>query len=187
MFLPPRAGFVLVGGASSRMGANKAFLTLHDRPMALHVAEMVADVAGNVTLIGPPAVYGHLGLLVVPDQRSGCGPLAGIETALGLTTADFNLIVACDLPGLSAQLLKVIFEAAEAHPDADVTMPAGPEPLCAVYRSRALTAIRDALDQGTRKITDAFAKLRLQVLPIADIRPFANINTPDDWRRYTQG
>ncbi len=187
MLATGRAGFVLVGGASSRMGTNKAFLPLDGQPLVLYVAKTVASVAGSAMLVGSRAVYGHLGLKVIPDARTGYGPLAGIEAALDSTAADFNLIVACDLPGLSAGLFDAIFTAAEAQPEADITMPAGPEPLCAVYRKRALPLIRAALDRGTRKVTDAFDQLLVQTVAIGAESDFTNVNTPDDWRRYTQG
>jgi molybdopterin-guanine dinucleotide biosynthesis protein A len=83
-----RAGFVLAGGRSSRMGRDKALLTIDGEALLTRVARQVAAVAGSVTVIGPPERYSHLSLEVVPDRTPGAGPLGGIDTALGLGRAE---------------------------------------------------------------------------------------------------
>ena len=93
------AGFVLVGGNSTRMGRDKAQLPLHGRTLVEHIAGAVAEAAGSVTLIGAPERYPDLGIRMLPDSRPGAGPLGGICTALASTDAEWNLIVACDMPG----------------------------------------------------------------------------------------
>src|SRR2546430_16784821 len=102
----PRAGFVLVGGNSSRMGRDKAGLLVHGSTLAEHVAAAVAEAAGSATLIGPPERYGHLGIPVLPDLRPGSGPLGGILTALTASPAEWDLGAACDLSALDAAVLK---------------------------------------------------------------------------------
>jgi molybdopterin-guanine dinucleotide biosynthesis protein A len=91
-----RAGFVLVGGNSSRMGRDKARLPFHGTTLVEHVASTVADAAGSVTLVGAPERYASLGFPMLVDSRTGAGPLAGIHTALASSPAAWNLIVACD-------------------------------------------------------------------------------------------
>src|SRR5712671_2516443 len=66
-----RAGWVLTGGASSRMGFNKALVEIDGRPLVLVVAEAMAKVCGVVSLVGDPARYGGLGLPVVADHFPG--------------------------------------------------------------------------------------------------------------------
>src|SRR5437763_12141966 len=101
-----RAGFVLVGGASSRMGRDKARLPFRGRTLVEHIAAAVAEAAGSVTLVGAPERYQSLGLPIIPDTRPGEGPLAGILAALGASQAGWNLIAACDMPVISAPFLK---------------------------------------------------------------------------------
>ena len=99
----PRAGFVLVGGNSSRMGRDKAGLPLLGRTLVEHVAAAVAEAAGSVTLIGPPGRYSSLDFPIIADWRPGLGPLGGIHTALTHSPAVWNLIAACDLPQISGE------------------------------------------------------------------------------------
>lgn len=178
------AGYVLVGGRSSRFGADKALLDWHGRPLALYVAREVQQAAGVVTLVGAPERYAHLGLAVIPDPVSGYGPLAGLQAALEHTAADWNLVVACDMPNLTAPFLRTLLETAGDR-DPDLLLPQDPagraEPLCAAYHRRCLPAIQTAIRQDIHKMTEAFDPLRVLRWPIADARVFANLNSPADW------
>jgi molybdopterin-guanine dinucleotide biosynthesis protein A len=186
------AGYVLVGGRSSRFGSNKAFFSWQGRPLALRVAEQVRQAAGSVVLIGDPETYRPLGLPVIPDPVSGAGPLAGLAAALGHSSAAWNLVVACDMPHLRADFLEFLLSLAFRRAgDCDALVPvdqAGrPEPLCAVYAKRCHPAIQEALLGGVRKITGAFRNLRVYETPYADWAAydaggllFANVNTRAD-------
>src|SRR5262249_800619 len=102
------AGFVLVGGRSSRMGPDKALLPAGSRTLAEQSAHSVRQAAGNVTLIGDPEKYASLGLPVIADAVEGSGPMGGIYTALLHSKEDWNLVVACDMPGLAPDFLRAL-------------------------------------------------------------------------------
>ena len=182
------AGFILAGGRSSRMGRNKALLTLDNRTFIEIAASVVAEAAGNVAIVGPPEIYLRFGIPVVPDLQPNLGPLAGIEAALSASAADWNLIVACDMPRLALPLLRGILDEAQAHPHAGCILPVSDggraEPLCAVYHKRILPAISAALKAGTRKVTEALAEESIRYLPVSG-PAFENINTPKEWRRLS--
>jgi molybdopterin-guanine dinucleotide biosynthesis protein A len=179
------AGFVLAGGASSRMGQNKAFLEIDGRRMIEIVADAVLAAAGSVAIIAPQNEYSELGFPVYPDIRTGCGPLAGIETALTHTEADWNLVLACDMPKVDSDILRRILDEAFAQSESSCVMPESidghAQPLCAAYHKRALAAITEALENGTRKITGSLRGLDVHYLRLWD--PIENINTPEDLAR----
>jgi len=168
------AGYVLVGGRSSRFGADKALALWQGRPLALRVAEEVRAAAGSATLVGSPEKYGSLGLAVIPDPVAETGPLAGLWAALEHTSAEWNLVVACDMPQLRRDFLAYVLKTAEDS--VDLILPLDrqgrPEPLCAVYSRRCRPAIAEAVRGGVRKMTDAFAALRVRQLPFADYARF---------------
>jgi molybdopterin-guanine dinucleotide biosynthesis protein A len=185
-----RAGFVLVGGKSSRMGQDKARLPFQGRTLVEHVAAAVAEAAGSVTLVGAPERYKSLSFPRLADTRTAVGPLGGIHTALSASRAAWNLMVACDMPGISGSFLQSLMAAAESSA-ADCLVPAGPsgllEPLCAVYHLRCLAAIGAALDRDVRKVTDGLAGLRVASWSVAESHWFRNVNTPEEWNQYTHG
>jgi len=178
------AGFVLVGGKSSRMGRDKALLPFQGKPLVEHVAEAVRAAAGSLALIGNPAAYGHLGYPVFPDSVAA-GPLGGICSALENSAAEWNLVLACDMPEVSPEFLSELLERA-VRSEADCFLPAGPsgmlEPLCAAYHARCLAEIRGAIERGVRKITDGLRTLRMEIWRVNSDSCFRNINTYDEWR-----
>jgi molybdopterin-guanine dinucleotide biosynthesis protein A len=185
-----RAGFVLVGGASSRMGRDKARLPFRGKTLVEHVAAVVAEAAGSAVLVGAPERYAGMCFPRLADNRAGLGPLAGIQTALEATHATWNLIVACDMPEVSGAFLRSLMEAAERS-EADCLIPIGPsgrlEPLCAAYHSECRHAVRHALDRGVRKVTDGLAGLRIATWEDAESHWFSNVNTAEDWIGHTHG
>jgi molybdopterin-guanine dinucleotide biosynthesis protein A len=169
------------------MGRDKALLPFRGGALAGSVAGAVAVAAGSATLVGNPQSYGHLGFPAIPDAYPGEGPLGGILSALRHTTATWNLLTACDMPGLSAEFLRSLLDAAERS-GADALLPAGPsgrpEPLCAVYHRRILPALETAFGGGARKVTAALQGVGATVLPILEAAPFQNVNTPEEWAAH---
>lgn len=186
--MPRFAGFVLAGGQSSRMGTDKAMLPYQGTVLVDFVARRVESVAGTVTIVGDPGRYSHLGRPVVPDLRPGHGPLSGIETALSLRQADWNLVVACDLPGVDEGLLGRLKASVEQSAGADCVMPLGeqgrPEPLCAAYRATCLPMVSRALDEERRKVTSAFEQAQVIYLQLDDASTLRNMNSPGDWAGF---
>ncbi len=183
---PPggRAGFVLTGGRSSRMGQDKALLPFQNATLGSYVAAQVAAAAGSATLIGDPERHGALGYPVLADMRPGFGPLGGVETALRNSSARWNLVVACDMPRLTpAFLLELLTRAERAETPcfAPVSPRGGPEPLCAVWRSDVLPMIMGALDRNIRKMAEVLEILHAVYWRVEDASWFENVNTPEDW------
>jgi molybdopterin-guanine dinucleotide biosynthesis protein A len=181
------SGWVLVGGRSIRMGRDKAWVEIDGRPLALVAAAALERSCASVSLVGDPVRYGALGMPVIADRFAGSGPLSGIEAALAATCSDWNVIVACDMPSLDAQLLdSLIASAADdgvvpRYPDGSV------EPLCAVYHRRCHRAAEEALERGMRRLTDFLAQLTIRYFPVTDDQAFRNLNTPADVERYRSG
>jgi molybdopterin-guanine dinucleotide biosynthesis protein A len=166
------------------MGRDKASLPYRGTTLASAVAQAVRDATGSVTLVGTSEPGS------IPDLFPGEGPLGGIVTALRHSAAEWNLIVACDMPEIAAPFLCRLLDAAEAS-GSDVLLPVRPdgtpEPLCAVYRSRASEAIERRFADGVRKITAALGELAVCRLEIAEVLQFQNVNTPEDWLPYAAG
>ena len=188
--MPDSAGWILVGGKSSRFGRDKALAEWRGRPLALRVADAVRAAAGSATLVGNPEKYAALGLPVIPDAVRDAGPVGGLLAALCRTRARWNLVVACDMPCLSEVFLRFLLDEASRR-GADVVLPldaAGlPQPLCAVYAAAARETIQTAVKKGERKLMRAVEGLRLEQVPARDHARFdrtsqslANVNRPED-------
>jgi molybdopterin-guanine dinucleotide biosynthesis protein A len=184
------SGFVLAGGRSTRMGRNKALLPFHGMTLVEHVAGMVREATGSVTLIGDPVQLAHLGLPVVADKLPGAGPAAGIYTALTITSSDWNLIAGCDMPAITCDILLGLLRRAAMTPiTTDCLAAAGPngepEPLCAVYHRRCLAAVARAIREKRLKMKDLLAEFRIELTPV-DPASLANVNTPAEWAEFEE-
>lgn len=170
------AGYVLVGGRSSRMGRDKALLPFRGGRLAQSVARAVSEAAGNATLVGDPGRYHALGYAVISDLHPGEGPLGGIVTALRHSIADWNLITACDMPNLNPDMLRGLLRTA-TESGADALLPLGlegrPEPLCALYHRRCLEPFEGAFAAGIRKVTAALETVRTIRVSVAEVSLFS--------------
>jgi molybdopterin-guanine dinucleotide biosynthesis protein A len=194
------AGFILAGGASSRMGRDKGLLDFSGVPQILHTARLLEPLVAGVTVVGSQERYASLGLRVIADvaaaqvhgkpEKIGMGPLAGIAAALNATQLSWNLIVACDLPYLSAKWVDwLLSRALRSH--GDVVIPRtehGIEPLAAVYRRDCRVPITAALARGVRKVSEAIEGLRAEVVYPSEWREaepseliLKNMNAPGDY------
>lgn len=182
-------GYVLAGGLSSRMGTDKAFLEWRGEPLGSRVAGAVKHAVGSAVIVGDPVRYRPFGYPVIPDRFPRCGPLGGIHAALAHTAFEWNLILACDLPGMNGAGLqnllneaKQVASANEPSPDALLPLLDGqPQPLCALYNRRILSTIEQALTAGRLKITAALRSVSVVAFPWENERLFANANTPEEW------
>jgi molybdenum cofactor guanylyltransferase len=176
------AGFVLVGGQSRRMGRDKALLPWRSGVLVQHVASLAAAAAGDAVLVGNPERYIHLGLRRLTDIRPGLGPLSGIETALQSRLGDYNLVLACDMPDVSAQHLAELLRLAQRMDVRCVVTQdeAGRvHPLCAVYRLDCLPAVSKALDERRLKLLDLVDELGAE--KVCARSPIRNVNTAEEW------
>jgi molybdenum cofactor guanylyltransferase len=183
------SGFVLAGGASKRMGRPKALLAYHGTTLAEFVAERVREAAGTVALIGDPLQFGHLGLPVFADAIPGCGPGGGILTALQVTATDWNLIVACDMPGISSEALRELLECTEtAHTSCVAAAASGgrPEPLCAAYHRRCAPALAQAIRDKRFRMRDLIEEIGVTTVAL-DAGVLVNVNTPSEWAEIEGG
>ncbi len=177
------AGFVLSGGRSSRMGRDKALLPIEGSVLVERTAVRVRAAAGSVTLIGAPERYGHLGLPVAADLIENCGPIGGLYTALKKTRADWNLLVACDMPGLTVEFLRELLDVARQCGSTCLVpqTESGLHPLCAVYHRRAEGAVASAIEHKRFKMHDLLEVLEAQSFPVAEAAMLENVNTPVEW------
>lgn len=113
--------FILAGGKSTRMGADKAFVTLDGRTLLARALELARSLTPDVRIVGDPAKFAAFAP-VVEDIFRECGPLGGIHAALRASQTELNLILAVDVPFVSAALLQYLIARARNSGNATVTV-----------------------------------------------------------------
>jgi molybdopterin-guanine dinucleotide biosynthesis protein A len=183
------AGAVLCGGASRRMGRDKALVEVDGRALALRVADALRRAGADpVTTVGGdlPALTA-LGLAAVPDEAPGEGPLTGVLTALnGAAGGDAPIVfvAACDLLTPDPAAVSATVAALDAAPDGDVAVPVAEgrrQWMHAAWRSSAAAPLAAAFAAGERAVHAAVAAGALRVVEVA-VEPaaVADADTPTD-------
>ena len=177
------------------MGRHKALLEFAGVPLIVETARLLEPLVRRVTVVGSPERYVPLGLHAIRDQIYGRdelsqGPLVGIASALAAAQSPWSLILACDLPYLSADWVDWLLARA-LQSNAQVVVPQsayGEEPLAAVYRRECLEVIAASLKRGVRKVSDVLSALQVDLIPATEWRTFdpdgrvlTNMNTPADY------
>jgi len=163
--------------------------------MLVRMCELLRPVSETVAVVAAPEKYVGFSLQIVEDRWPGEGPLGGIITALQTTAADdaareWNIILSCDMPFLTADWMEFLSSRA-AKSNAQVVVPKsayGLEPLCACWRTDSAVVLQPAFESGVRKVTEALKRVTTEVLDVRDWkrfdsagRLFWNMNTPADY------
>lgn len=188
MGLPALTAFILAGGRSTRMGTDKAFVALDGRTLLARALDLVRSLTSDVRIVGDSGKFSPFAS-VVEDLFPGCGPLAGIHAALRSSQTDLNLILAVDVPFVTAALLQYMLGRARDS-SATVTVPRtsqGWQPLCAMYRRNFASIAGKALRAGHYRIDPLFSEAGVEVISEVELQSagfspdfFANLNSPDD-------
>jgi len=187
-------GIVLAGGRSRRLGRDKALLCFEGEPLVVRAVRLLKGLCPEVLVItGEERRYTDLlDVPVVEDLVKGLGPLGGLYTALAISSYDYNLVLACDMPLLEPRLLALLLGRIALTPQAEAIVPRVRgylEPFPGVYHRRCLDKIQGLLREGRLKIQGLLEALDLALVPqeevqvvvsVSGLRAFVNLNTPAD-------
>ena len=183
---------VQAGGASSRMGEDKALKPFLGRPLIQRVIERLLPIADEVIVTANrPEDYQFLNLRLIPDLKPGRGALGGLYTAIASATHPIVAVAACDMPFASATLFEAMTRLLVEN-EADVVIARsdeGYEPIHAVYRRETcLPAIEAAIEADQWKVIAWFPQVKVHTLSPQDVGQydpsglaFWNVNTPGEF------
>lgn len=191
---------ILAGGFASRFGQDKGLIRLANKPLIKHVLDKIDPVADEklVVVSSRQQAEGYTKIVssdvkVVVDLEEKHGPLVGALTGFSEAYAEYSLLLPCDTPFLSDDVLSLMLDLCT---DRNAVIPRWPncyiEPLHAVYRTKvALEAAENVLKEGEMNMQSMVDRLRsvryvstlvLQQLD-PELRTFFNVNTPLDLKK----
>jgi molybdenum cofactor guanylyltransferase len=197
----PVTGAVLAGGRSRRMGRDKALVLVGGQPLVTRATFALADVCSRVLVVANDAqnladVDLPPNASIIADTVPFQGPLGGLATALAAAETEWVFAVGVDMPFLSADVLRVLWKElreVKSRQQLDAvqavmpTSDAGPEPLLSLYRTNSLTAVRNALAEGSRRVVDLSSRIHVLSVPIEVLKrvdpnldSLINVNTAND-------
>jgi molybdopterin-guanine dinucleotide biosynthesis protein A len=175
--------FILAGGQSRRMGRDKSQLFLDDQTFTEKISDTLSQVTDSVTIVRADQ-----------DIYPNWGALGGLHAALAACKREWAIVVACDLPFVTAQLFDYLASLRDTS-DAIVPVQADerPQPLCALYRIEpCLPRATELIETGHRRPLDLLQLVNTRWVPFTELRNlaqaekfFVNINTPEDYDAVT--
>ena len=197
-------GFILAGGASRRMGRDKALLRLQNKTFIEHTANALHKIIkGKISIVGN-LPFDNLQinlsseevceLPVLPDiqTKNSRAAIVGLHAALSQAEKNWAVVVACDLPFVTGELFERLGKfISEKDFDAVVPLqPDGkPQPLCAFYKCAAcLAKIEEILRGEDWSLQNLLRRINTRFVEFAEISDlpdseyfFLNINTLEDY------
>ncbi len=167
------------------MGTDKGLCTVHNKPfisLLMHQLEKITDTIKLVSSIEQYAVFGLEQLEdLIPDK----GPVGGIYTALTHSETDDVIIVSCDVPLITSELLELLVE---DRSDADVVQLATRShtmPLVAKYKKKVAPVFLKKIQENQLRLTQVFKELKVKTIVVSEEqeRQLQNINTPEELKQ----
>ncbi|MCJ7613687.1 molybdenum cofactor guanylyltransferase [Candidatus Bathyarchaeota archaeon] len=195
-----KSAVILAGGFSRRFGSDKGLVLLRDKPLVRHVIDKVSPAVDEILVVVSSEeqkknfepVLGN-GVKLVIDKDDSQSPLVGAITGFESVTGEYSLLLPCDAPLVSTQIVQFLLDMCINRRAAIPRWPSGYiEPLQAVYHTKsALTTAKIALTQGHMNMRSMIEKLQgvryISTMLLEQLEPglgtFFNVNTPQDLQK----
>lgn len=191
---------VLAGGESSRMGQDKALLTMDNTTLLSRICAIGSEVSSIVYVV-TPWIKRYQSILppncqliteeLILDGKSNT-PIIGFAQALQLVKTEWVLLLPCDLPYLSSSQVKQWSQGLTTVLPSEIAFlprsPKGWEAVCGFYRRSCLSAVKSYIKGGGMSFQGWLAQHSVRELIVKDPTCLFNCNTPEDWQliEYSQ-
>ncbi|MFW5438499.1 molybdenum cofactor guanylyltransferase [Paenibacillus apiarius] len=181
-------GIVLAGGLSKRFGSPKAFAQSNGRFYYEVAYEALRSISSHVVVVGRPEFQERflpkMNVITDAEQFMGCGPLAGIYSAMAAYPAKRYVILPCDMPYMTADVMKSLVKCYAGEDAAAVEADGARHPLVAVFHRRMKDFIHRSLAQGQYSVMRLLAQVDVRwvqgsKLTVDSGHVFQNRNTPE--------
>lgn len=171
---------ILCGGKSSRMQSEKGLVLFNEKPFIEHIIEAALPISNEIQLVTNTSDYDYLHYKKIKDIELDKGPIGGIYSALVHSNSDNNLILSCDVPLISTELL---LELITKHTsDFEVSVFADENkihPLIGIYSKKIIPILKKAIEENDLKMMHLLEKVNHQIIEVAGERSkqFKNVNS----------
>ena len=176
-------GIILAGGKSTRMGTDKGFLKLNGVSFMEYSITAMKPLVSEIIIVSNNPDYDIFNVKRVEDVIKEAGPLAGIYTGLKTSKTEFNLVLSCDVPLITKEILEMLIEAQDRQSDIIQIVSQGKSmPLIALYKKCCETQFYQLLKNDERRLHVAVNQCKVKNITLSSQTELftKNINTPED-------
>lgn len=171
---------ILCGGKSSRMQSEKGLVLFQGKPFIEHIIAAVLPISNEIQLVTNTSAYDYLSYEKIKDIELDKGPIGGIYSALVHSKSENNLILSCDIPLISTELLLELIEKHNADFEVSVFSEANKiHPLIGIYSKKIIPILKKAIEENDLKMMRLLEKVNHQIIEVAGKRSeqFRNVNS----------
>ncbi len=174
--------YILCGGKSTRMKTEKGLVNFSGKPFISHVIEALKPITNNLILITAKKEYEKFGFPLLEDVYKNKGPVGGIFTALKHSQAAGNLILSCDIPFITTEVLRKLIYAhtGSSYPISIATGLNQRHPLIGMYNKSLEFFFENQVLQNELKLMDVVQKWAHQTVFIDNLEALRNINSKEE-------
>ncbi len=178
---------ILSGGKSSRFGTDKGLFEFRGRPLVQYSLMLAQKFSSQTVISTQNTDYKQFDCDLIGDIFPDTGPLGGIHAGLINSSFDVNLVLPCDTPFLSDQIIELLIS---NYTNEDVvifqTSDNKYHPLTGLYHKRIIPFLEMNLRQGKFKLIDIILQLNIKIIELNAHNNleicFANLNSKDDFQ-----
>ena len=171
---------ILCGGKSSRMQSEKGLVLYQNKPFIEYIIEAALPISNTILLITNTNDYDYLAYKKIKDIVIDKGPLGGIYTALVHSETENNLILSCDIPLISTNILRKLIEKHTISFDVSIFEETNQiHPLIGIYSKKVLPILKKSIESNELKMMHFICSVNHQLIWIEDQnkQQFQNINS----------
>ncbi|WP_303317932.1 molybdenum cofactor guanylyltransferase [Flavivirga abyssicola] len=179
-------GIILAGGKSSRMGTDKGFLVLNERPFIQYSIDALKPLVSEIIIVSDHPDYDALGYKRVTDTLKDAGPVSGICSGLEASKTDYNLVLSCDIPLIKTEILEKLTTNAEHDTDIiQIESNGKTMPLIALYKKQCSRIFSNLLKKDERRLRIAVSQCRVKNISLdyTDYKTTMNVNTKEELKQ----
>ena len=188
------SGILLAGGRSSRMGTEKAILSLGGKFLYEYPLKVLEHFCDEILISSDSAALKEkCHYPFIQDEKPGLGPIMGIYSGMMNISNSIALILSCDNPNISIEFIDCML--LHSNDNSAITIgigPAGlPEPLSGIYNKEIIPLIRSLIEKGQYRLSTLIQKTRTSLIEptiygFDSEKLYMNINTKEDFENIQQ-
>lgn len=175
-------GIILAGGKSSRMGEDKATKLHNGIPFLSHIIKVLEFFSSRIIIVSDHPTHSQFGHIRIPDMVANKGPLGGIYTGLIHSNTQKNIVLSCDIPFITIDVLSHLIINYDSSYD---TITYEESPLLGIYHKsitqNILANIRNeelSMRKNLKLLHSKFLKIEEKLIPYIQ-----NINTQEHYKK----
>lgn len=178
-------GIILAGGKSSRMGTDKGFLVLKNKPFIQYSIDALKPLVSKIMIVSDDTKYDAFGIKRIDDSTKNAGPVAGICSGLEASSTPYNLILSCDIPLINSEILQKLIDGIDDSSEIiQIESQGKTMPLIALYKKHVKNTFNEFLKADERRLRIVINSCETKNIILEKKYEFStmNVNTQNDFK-----